>query len=136
MMTLEILHTLPLKHNIFQFLEVRWEWIHLVHWTQFCLLYQPWMIDDECGAVGGIRFGSRNRSTWRKPVPMPLRPPQIPQDLTWDRTQAATVGSRRLTVWDTARLKHNIKSYRQNWTHHQRRDWCNQIIRIQFGYCH
>jgi hypothetical protein len=37
------------------------------------------MIDDECGAVGGMRIG--------KPTP-----PQIPHDLTWDRTKAAAVG--------------------------------------------
>jgi hypothetical protein len=34
----------------------------------------------------------------KKPVPMPLRPPQMPYDLTWARTQAAAVGSRRLTA--------------------------------------
>jgi hypothetical protein len=28
---------------------------------------------------------------------VPLCPPQIPHDLTWVRTQAAAVGSRRLT---------------------------------------
>jgi hypothetical protein len=30
---------------------------------------------------------------------VPLRPPQIPHDLTWVRTRAAAVGSRRLTAW-------------------------------------
>jgi hypothetical protein len=40
------------------------------------LLYQPRMIDiDECGAVGGIKIGRRNRGTRRKPAPMPLCPP-------------------------------------------------------------
>jgi hypothetical protein len=48
--------------------------------------------DDECGAVGGMRIGRG------KPAPVPLRPPQIPHDLTWARTRAATVGSRRLTA--------------------------------------
>jgi hypothetical protein len=37
--------------------------------------------DDECGAVGGMRIGKGNRSTWRKPAPVPLCPPQIPNDL-------------------------------------------------------
>jgi hypothetical protein len=41
-------------------------------------------IDNECGAVGGMRIGRGNCSTWRKPVPVPLCPLQIPQDLTWD----------------------------------------------------
>jgi hypothetical protein len=45
--------------------------------------------DDECGAVGGIRIGRGNRSTHRKPTPVPLCPPQIPHDLTWARIQAA-----------------------------------------------
>jgi hypothetical protein len=51
------------------------------------------MIDDECGAVGGMRIGRENRSTRRKPAPVPLCPPQIPHDLTWARTRAAAVGS-------------------------------------------
>jgi hypothetical protein len=63
------------------------------------LLYQPRMIDDECGAVGGMRIGRGNRSTRRKPAPLPLCLPQIPHDLTWDRTRTAAVGSQRLTAW-------------------------------------
>jgi hypothetical protein len=36
------------------------------------LLYQPQMIDDgDCGAVGGMKIGRGNRSTRRKPAPMP-----------------------------------------------------------------
>jgi hypothetical protein len=50
--------------------------------------------DDECGAVGGMRIGKRNRSTRRKPALVPLCPPQIPHDLTWVRTRATAVGSR------------------------------------------
>jgi hypothetical protein len=38
--------------------------------------------DDECGAVGGMRIGRGNWSSQRKPVPIPLCPPQIPHDLT------------------------------------------------------
>jgi hypothetical protein len=62
------------------------------------LLYQPRMIDDDYEAVGRMRIGRGNRSTRRKPAPVSLCPPQIPHDLTWDRTRAAAVGSRRLTV--------------------------------------
>jgi hypothetical protein len=63
------------------------------------LLYQPRMIDDDdYGAVGGMRIGKGNRSTQRKPAPVPLCPPQIPHALTWDRTRAASVGSQRLTA--------------------------------------
>jgi hypothetical protein len=63
------------------------------------LLYQPRMIDDDddYGAVGGM-IGRGNRSTRRKPAPVPLPPPQISHDLTWDRTRAAAVGSQRLTA--------------------------------------
>jgi hypothetical protein len=68
------------------------------------LLYQPWMIHhDECGAVSGMRIGRRNRSTRRKPAPVPLFPPQIPQYLTWARTQTAAVRIRRLTASDMTR---------------------------------
>jgi hypothetical protein len=61
------------------------------------LLYQAHMIDDGyCGAIGGMKIG--NQSTWRKPAPVPLRPPQITHDLTWALTQATAVGSQRLTA--------------------------------------
>jgi hypothetical protein len=32
----------------------------------------PTSDDDECGAVGGIKIGRGNRSTWRKAVPVTL----------------------------------------------------------------
>jgi hypothetical protein len=66
----------------------------------------PALDDDECGAVGGMH-GRGNKSTQRRPVPMPLCPPQIPHDLTRARNQAVTVGSGRLTQsYDTASLKY------------------------------
>jgi hypothetical protein len=66
-------------------------------------LYQPWMIDDdECGVVGGMRIGRGNRSTRRKPAPVPLCPPQTPHDLTWARTRAAAMKGWRLTAWSMA----------------------------------
>jgi hypothetical protein len=43
------------------------------------------MIDDECGAVGGMRIGRGNRSIRRKLAPMPLCLPQIPRDLGSNR---------------------------------------------------
>jgi hypothetical protein len=36
--------------------------------------------DDGCGAVGGMRIGRGNRSTRRRPAPVPLCPPQITYD--------------------------------------------------------
>jgi hypothetical protein len=72
------------------------------------LLYLPQMIDDgDCGATG-----RGNRSTRRKPAPVPHCPPQIPYDLTRARTLAAAVGSQRLTAWAMTRpsslLERNI----------------------------
>jgi hypothetical protein len=58
--------------------------------------------DDECGPVGGM-IGRGNRSTRRKPVPVPLCPPQMPHDLTRARTRSAAEWSLRLTAWATAR---------------------------------
>jgi hypothetical protein len=63
------------------------------------LLYQPQMIDDaDCGVIGGMKIGSGNRSTHRKPAPALLCPPQILHDQTRARTRAAAVGSQRLTA--------------------------------------
>jgi hypothetical protein len=39
---------------------------------------------EERGTVGGMRIGRGNQSTWGKPTLMPLCPPRIPCDLTWD----------------------------------------------------
>jgi hypothetical protein len=50
--------------------------------ANICLLYQPRMIDDECGINGGLRIGKGNRSTRRKSAPVLLCAPQIPHDLT------------------------------------------------------
>jgi hypothetical protein len=77
--------------------------VRLVWNPQFCLLHQPRIVDDERETFGGMRIGRGNRSTWRKPVPLPFRPPHMPHDPTWARTRAAVVGSRRLTAWAMAR---------------------------------
>jgi hypothetical protein len=90
----------------FKFLGVGWDWVHLVRQPPFGLLYQSRMIDDddnECGAVGEMRIGRWNRSTLRKPTPVPLYPPQIPHSLTLVRTRAVVVGSRGLTAWAMVR---------------------------------
>jgi hypothetical protein len=50
-----------------------------------------------------MRICRESRSSRRKPAPVPLCSPHILFDLTWDRTQAAKVGSRRLTAWAMAR---------------------------------
>jgi hypothetical protein len=35
-------------------------------------------------------LAGENRSTRRNPAPVPLCPPQIPHDLTWDETRRLT----------------------------------------------
>jgi hypothetical protein len=59
--------------------------------------------EGDCGAIGGMKIDRESRSTRRKPAPAPLCPPQIPLDQTRDQTQAAAVGSQRLTAWAMAR---------------------------------
>jgi hypothetical protein len=39
----------------------------------------------------------------KKPVPVPLCPPQIPPESTWEGTRASAVEGRRLTAWAMAR---------------------------------
>jgi hypothetical protein len=87
----------------FYILGVGRNWVHLVLRPLTGLLYQPRMIDEECGAVGGVRIGRENRSTRWKPETVPLCPLQILHDLSWARTRAVAVGSRRLTAWAMAR---------------------------------
>jgi hypothetical protein len=58
--------------------------------------------DYDYGEIGGI-IGKGNRSTRRKPAPMPLCPPQSPHAAR-TRTWAAAVGSQRLTV----ELRHGL----------------------------
>jgi hypothetical protein len=66
------------------------------------LLTAPGDCDDgEVGALNG--FGRGNRSTRKKPAPMPLCSPQIPLNQTIARTRAAVVGSQRLTASAMAR---------------------------------
>jgi hypothetical protein len=48
--------------------------------------------DDECGAVDGMRIDRGNRSTRRRPAPVPFCPPQNPHDLTWARTRGRRGG--------------------------------------------
>jgi hypothetical protein len=65
---------------------------------QWPIVPAPGDYDD--GGTSGM-IGRGNRSTRRKPSPVPLCPPQTPHaDRT--RTRAAAVGSLRLTAWATA----------------------------------
>jgi hypothetical protein len=56
--------------------------------------------DCEDGEFGGMN-GRGNRSTRRKPAP-------VPHDLTWARNLATAVGSQRLTASAMARPYYNL----------------------------
>jgi hypothetical protein len=67
------------------------------------LLYQPQMIGEgDCGAIGGMKIGRRNRSTRRKSALAPLCPPKNPHYQTRARTWTTAVESQRLTAWSMA----------------------------------
>jgi hypothetical protein len=70
---------------------------HCCH--QWPIVTAPGDYDD--GEIGGM-IGRGNRSTRRKPAPVPLCPPQTPHAAR-TRTRSAAVGSQRLTAWATAR---------------------------------
>jgi hypothetical protein len=86
-----------------------WDWVHLVRRPLFGLLYQPRMMDVECGALGGMRIDRWNRNTRRKLTLVPFCPSQMSHYLTWARTRAAKVESRRLTAWAMTRPKPTVK---------------------------
>jgi hypothetical protein len=54
--------------------------------------------DGDCGAIGGMKIGRENRSTWRKPAPVPLCAAQMPHDMTRARTRPAAVRTQPLTT--------------------------------------
>jgi hypothetical protein len=74
--------------------------------TQHCdhqwpIVPAPGDYDD--GEIGGM-IGRGNRSTRRKPAPLPLCPPQTPHAARTE-TRAAEVGRQRLTALAKARPK-------------------------------
>jgi hypothetical protein len=80
----------------------RMDWNRVHYYLNHYWSIAPAPDDDECGAVGGM-IGKGNRSTRRKPAPVQLHPPQMPHGLTRAGARAASVRSRRLTAWPTAR---------------------------------
>jgi hypothetical protein len=44
-----------------------------------------------CGVIGKMRIGMGSGSIRRKAGPMPIFPPQIPQDFTWDQPWIAVM---------------------------------------------
>jgi hypothetical protein len=76
-------------------------WVHSALQPLLGLLCQP-RGDYDVGEIGGIIIGMGNRSTLRKPAPVPLCPPQTPHAVR-ARTRSTAVGSQRLTAWATVR---------------------------------
>jgi hypothetical protein len=67
-------------------------------------LYQPRIIDDDCGAIGGMRIGRGNRSTQEK-IFLQCHFVHHKSHVTWRGLEHrdAAVGSRRLTAWAITR---------------------------------
>jgi hypothetical protein len=67
-----------------------------------------WLLNDavsiETIELDGMRTGRGNSA------PVPLRPPQNPHYLIWDRTRATGEGSRRLTALVIARPRNSIET--------------------------
>jgi hypothetical protein len=64
-----------LRNYFFFFLMWGEAGVLMVRRPLFGLMYQPQITDDdECGAVGEMRIGKGNRSTRRKPAPVPFCP--------------------------------------------------------------
>jgi hypothetical protein len=64
------------------------------------LLYQPWMVDGDCGTLSAMDEwqGKRKYSKTTCPSAVPVCAPQIPHDLTRAQTWADAVWSRRLAA--------------------------------------
>jgi hypothetical protein len=76
----------------------------LLLWPLIGLLHLPSMTDgDDCGGISGVNEWQGNRSTTKKPSPVPLCPLQVQHYLTRARTWTSAVGSRRVTASGTAR---------------------------------
>jgi hypothetical protein len=53
---------------------------------------------NEYGAMGGMMLTGKTEELGENPVPVQLCPPQIPEVLTWARTQASVMRGQRLTA--------------------------------------
>jgi hypothetical protein len=92
-------------HRLIFLIRLLWvesNWVHSARRPLIGLL-KPNPSDYDNGEFGGMKICRGNRSTWRKPAPAPLCPPQTPLDQTRDQTRTAAVGSQRLTAWAMAR---------------------------------
>jgi hypothetical protein len=93
---------LPSSSTQIAFFLMGWDWVHSVRRPLIGLLYQPRIINDKCGAIGGMRIGRGNRSTRRKPAQchfvhhkshmtwpgLQLQPPQYSNSIPASQTQS------------------------------------------------
>ena len=92
-----------------------------------------------------ITFGENRSTRKKKPVPMPLRLPQISHELVRDQTEASTMRGRRLTASAMARpgrkqwigIRPVFKDSVRAWHSTQRPSTrkTNRLVRQQTVYC-
>jgi hypothetical protein len=81
---------IDLQYLLWLFFLVRWD----CESTWYCT--SPRWLMIVTGAICGMKIGRGNRSTWEKPLPVSLCPPQKPHDLT----RAVEMGNQRVTAQD------------------------------------
>jgi hypothetical protein len=88
-----------------------WQRNEIYLWTAATkgLLFVPHIIYYYGDSHSGMILTGENRRTWRKPRPVPICPPQIPQVLTGARTRASGIRGLRITDWAMARSRWNGK---------------------------
>jgi hypothetical protein len=96
-----IFHSVSILLFFFHFLGLGWDCVHLVRRSLLGLFYRPRMMDNKCGAIGGM-IGRRNRSTRRKPALVKLCSPKIPHALAGAQTRNAAVWGQQITAWTMA----------------------------------
>jgi hypothetical protein len=77
----------------------------------FVLLVIAIFIKRWVWSIGGITLTGENQVLGEKPVPVPLRPPQISHGLNWDRNKPSAVRGRRLSadIWKSVRTSQRIQ---------------------------
>jgi hypothetical protein len=100
--------TQPVRWLINSFQFVAWVGTKNARYSGHSSAYCTWPgWTDEYGAFGGIKIGRGNRSTARKPVVMPLCPPQIPHD-TSRRYRGTKPATKRLAYLQPVKQRSSV----------------------------